>query len=196
MILDISNNQRASALFLSYVHSNYPRLLKKSIQDIQAISYEWYDTQFGKILLGSADDCICFAHFTIDTNPVLIPLKLKNKNLILNHKSEPSHQHFLNFIQEKNNSNQEINILLIGSDFQIKVWESLLKIPFGKTSTYKNIAIEINQPNASRAVGTAIGQNNIAMLIPCHRVIQTSGGLGGYMWGIERKKEILQWENS
>ncbi|MFT5147907.1 MAG: AraC family transcriptional regulator of adaptative response, partial [Flavobacteriales bacterium] len=80
------------------------------------------------------------------------------------------------------------------SEFQLKVWQALLKIPNGNLNTYGRIAKEIGKPTASRAVGTAIGSNPIAFLIPCHRVIQSSGNTGGYMWGEERKKIILAWE--
>ncbi len=85
---------------------------------------------------------------------------------------------------------------LKGTDFQLKVWEALLKIPMGKLSTYGSIAKEIDNPKASRAVGTAIGDNPVAFLIPCHRVIQASGNIGGYMWGTTRKKAIIGWESA
>jgi AraC family transcriptional regulator of adaptative response/methylated-DNA-[protein]-cysteine methyltransferase len=78
--------------------------------------------------------------------------------------------------------------------FQIKVWESLLKIPTGDLSTYGDIAKTINNPKAARAVGTAIGANPIAFLIPCHRVIQRNGNLGGYRWGTDKKMAIIGWE--
>jgi AraC family transcriptional regulator of adaptative response/methylated-DNA-[protein]-cysteine methyltransferase len=83
---------------------------------------------------------------------------------------------------------------LLGTPFQLKVWEALLKIPMGSLTTYGDIADIIGQPNASRAVGTAIGRNPIAFLIPCHRVIQKSGQIGGYMWGENRKRAIIAWE--
>jgi AraC family transcriptional regulator of adaptative response/methylated-DNA-[protein]-cysteine methyltransferase len=82
-------------------------------------------------------------------------------------------------------------ILLRGTNFQIKVWEALLRIPEGRLVSYDYIAQAIGQPTASRAVGTAIGSNCIAYLIPCHRVLQKSGGLGGYRWGTLRKRAIL-----
>ncbi len=82
-------------------------------------------------------------------------------------------------------------ILLRGTNFQIKVWEALLRIPAGRLVSYDNIAHSIGQPTASRAVGTAIGSNRIAYLIPCHRVLQKSGGLGGYRWGSARKQAML-----
>jgi len=88
----------------------------------------------------------------------------------------------------------EIKLHLKGTDFQLKVWESLLKIPMGNLSTYGKIAVDIHNPNASRAVGAAIGQNPIAYLIPCHRVIRASGIMGGYMWGETRKTAMIGWE--
>ena len=90
----------------------------------------------------------------------------------------------------------EIKLYLKGTPFQLKVWETLLKVPVGKLTTYGAIAERIGQPSASRAVGTAIGSNPIAFLIPCHRVIQSSGVLGGYRWGTTRKTAIIGWENA
>ena len=78
-----------------------------------------------------------------------------------------------------------------GTDFQIKVWNALMKIPCGSTSTYAQIADMIGKPKAVRAVGTAIGKNPIAYLVPCHRVLRTDGGIGGYRWGKELKEKIL-----
>lgn len=89
-----------------------------------------------------------------------------------------------------------LTMLLRGTNFQIKVWEALLRIPFGQLVSYDEIAQHIGQPKASRAVGTAIGSNRIGFLIPCHRVLQKVGGIGGYRWGITRKKAILGWEMS
>jgi AraC family transcriptional regulator of adaptative response/methylated-DNA-[protein]-cysteine methyltransferase len=88
----------------------------------------------------------------------------------------------------------EIRLHVKGSEFQIKVWETLLKIPMGGLSTYGTIAKTINNPNASRAVGTAIGDNPIAYLIPCHRVIRSTGIIGEYRWGTTRKTAMIGWE--
>lgn len=89
-----------------------------------------------------------------------------------------------------------LKLLLKGTPFQIKVWEALLRIPAGCVAAYKDVAEEIGSPGASRAVGTAVGQNNIAYLIPCHRVIRDTGVIGDYKWGSSRKKAILAWEAS
>jgi AraC family transcriptional regulator, regulatory protein of adaptative response / methylated-DNA-[protein]-cysteine methyltransferase len=95
-----------------------------------------------------------------------------------------------------NNVNEwhKIKLHVKGTDFQLKVWETLLTIPTGQLSTYGNIAAKINNPKASRAVGSAIGDNPVAFLIPCHRVIQSTGIFGGYMWGPKRKTAMIGWE--
>ena len=88
----------------------------------------------------------------------------------------------------------EIKLHLKGTDFQLKVWQTLLKIPIGQLSTYGAIAEQIDNSKASRALGTAIGKNLVAFLIPCHWVIQSTGSFGGYMWGATRKAAIIGWE--
>lgn len=91
-------------------------------------------------------------------------------------------------------SNQPLRIVFIGSDFEIRVWETLLRIPFGKASTYSDIAAHLGKPSAARAVGSAVGKNPISFVVPCHRVLGKSGGLCGYHWGLTRKRAILGWE--
>lgn len=90
--------------------------------------------------------------------------------------------------------NQPIRITMIGSDFEISVWETLLKIPLGKAVAYADIATAIGKPKAARAVGAAVGRNPICFVVPCHRALGKSGVLTGYHWGLTRKKAILGWE--
>ena len=85
-------------------------------------------------------------------------------------------------------------LFLIGAPFQIKVWEALLRIPTGHVTTYSDIARAIGHPQAVRAVGTAVGRNPVSWLIPCHRALRKSGGLGGYHWGLPVKRAMLAWE--
>lgn len=87
-------------------------------------------------------------------------------------------------------------LYLIGAPFQIKVWEALLQVPSGHVTTYSEIAQAIGKPRAVRAVGTAVGRNPISLLIPCHRALRKSGGLGGYHWGLPVKRAILAWESA
>jgi AraC family transcriptional regulator of adaptative response/methylated-DNA-[protein]-cysteine methyltransferase len=89
---------------------------------------------------------------------------------------------------------QPLRIIMIGSDFQIRVWEALLRIPMGKARSYSAIAAEIGAPSASRAVGAAVGANPLSFVVPCHRALGKSGALTGYHWGLTRKRAILGWE--
>jgi len=98
------------------------------------------------------------------------------------------------FESERWKLDQPLRIVFIGSDFEIRVWETLLRIPFGKASTYSDIASHIGKPKAARAVGAAVGKNPISFVVPCHRVLGKSGGLCGYHWGLTRKRAILGWE--
>ncbi|MEX2694513.1 methylated-DNA--[protein]-cysteine S-methyltransferase [Rhizobium mongolense] len=91
-------------------------------------------------------------------------------------------------------ADRPLRVVLIGTDFQVRVWESLLKIPLGKAMTYSDIAKDIGQPTASRAVGAAIGRNPISFVVPCHRAVGKNGDLTGYHWGLTRKRAILGWE--
>ena len=98
------------------------------------------------------------------------------------------------FESERWKPDQPLKIVFIGSDFEIRVWETILRIPFGKASTYSDIASHIGKPKAARAVGSAVGKNPISFVVPCHRVLEKSGGLGGYHWGLTRKRAIQGWE--
>ena len=89
---------------------------------------------------------------------------------------------------------QPLKIVMIGTDFEIRVWETLLKLPLGKATTYSDIAAHIGRPTAARAVGTAVGKNPISFVVPCHRVLGKGGGLCGYHWGLTRKRAIIGWE--
>jgi len=89
---------------------------------------------------------------------------------------------------------QPLRVVLIGSDFEIRVWEALLKVPFGGATTYSDLAGAIGNPKAARAVGAAVGRNPLSFVVPCHRVLGRSGALTGYHWGVIRKQAILGWE--
>ncbi|VAW15447.1 ADA regulatory protein / Methylated-DNA--protein-cysteine methyltransferase [hydrothermal vent metagenome] len=89
---------------------------------------------------------------------------------------------------------RDLNIVFIGTDFDISVWRTLMKIPQGAATTYSDIARHLGNPKAARAVGSAVGRNPISFLVPCHRVLRKSGHLGGYHWGLARKQVIIGWE--
>jgi len=87
-----------------------------------------------------------------------------------------------------------LRVVLIGSDFEVRVWQTLLRIPLGRATTYSDIASHIGKPKAARAVGAAVGRNPVSFVVPCHRVLGRSGALTGYHWGLTRKQAILGWE--
>jgi AraC family transcriptional regulator of adaptative response/methylated-DNA-[protein]-cysteine methyltransferase len=89
---------------------------------------------------------------------------------------------------------QPVKVVLIGTDFEVKVWQTLLKIPVGRATTYQTVASHLGKPTASRAVGAAVGKNPISFVVPCHRVVGSTGALTGYHWGVPRKRAILGWE--
>ncbi|MEO1115195.1 MAG: methylated-DNA--[protein]-cysteine S-methyltransferase [Pseudomonadota bacterium] len=89
---------------------------------------------------------------------------------------------------------QPLNVVMIGTDFEIRVWQTLLRIPMGQAATYADVAASIGNPKASRAVGSAVGRNPISFVVPCHRVLAKGGKIGGYHWGLTRKRAILGWE--
>ena len=91
-------------------------------------------------------------------------------------------------------ADQPLRVVLIGTDWEVRVWEALLKIPMGRVATYSGIAEKVCTPTAARAVGAAVGKNPIAFVVPCHRVLGKSGELTGYHWGITRKHAMLGWE--
>ncbi|RTL73241.1 MAG: methylated-DNA--[protein]-cysteine S-methyltransferase [Hyphomicrobiales bacterium] len=98
------------------------------------------------------------------------------------------------FDPRKWSSAQPVRLVMIGSDFDVRVWETLLKIPMGRAVSYADIARHLGHPNASRAVGTAVGRNPISFVVPCHRVLRGDGNLGGYHWGLTRKRALIGWE--
>jgi len=89
---------------------------------------------------------------------------------------------------------QPLRVVLIGTDFEIRVWEKLLTIPMGRLTTYSDLARSAGAPKAARAVGAAVGKNPISFVVPCHRVVGKNGDITGYHWGISRKRAMLGWE--
>lgn len=160
------------------------------------IHYHFAESPFGKLIVASTSKGVCYMAFDDDEINALNHLKQKFPNAIIQQKTDLIQQNALSIFQNDWSQLTKIKLHLKGTAFQLRVWESLLKIPTGQLSTYGNIATQIGNPNAARAVGTAIGSNPIAFLIPCHRVIQSSGEFGGYMWGKTRKTAIIGWEGA
>ncbi|MCF2218070.1 methylated-DNA--[protein]-cysteine S-methyltransferase [Chryseobacterium sp. PS-8] len=160
------------------------------------INYSFSESPFGKVIAASTEKGICYMAFETDQHKALGDLQAKFPNASFFERKDDFQNNALSIFSKDWSELNTIKLHLKGTDFQLKVWESLLNIPMGKLSTYGNLADKIGNPNASRAVGTAIGSNPVAFLIPCHRVIQSTGKIGGYMWGSERKQLIIGWESS
>lgn len=159
----------------------------------ETISYGFHPTSFGQIILAICGNNVCYLNFVLKNQESSIQdlKRFWSKSEIQLNQSVT--EKFANIIF--NNLQENITVLLKGTDFQIKVWKALLQIPLGELSTYKKIAVAINS-NALRAVGTAIGHNPIAYLVPCHRVINTNGEYGNYGGGKERKVQIINYEGA
>ncbi len=159
-----------------------------------AINYSYAESPFGNILVASTTKGICYIAFADDEQKALMDLQHHFPRARLKQMVDLIQQKALYIFTQDWSQIHQIKLHLKATDFQLKVWEALLKIPMGHLSTYGTIAAQLNNPNASRAVGTAIGSNPVAFLIPCHRVIQSTGTIGGYMWGPTRKTAIIGWE--
>lgn len=158
------------------------------------INYCFAESPFGKLLVASTPKGICHMVFVVDEQQAFTHLITRFPNATYHQVIDKFQQDALFIFRKDWSQLNEIKLHLAGSAFQLKVWESLLKIPLGSLVTYGDIAKNIASPNSARAVGTAIGSNPIAFLIPCHRVIQNTGRFGGYMWGATRKCAIIGWE--
>lgn len=160
------------------------------------INYSFAETPFGTVLVAATQKGICHLSFAEDSALALETLKNQFPNASYQHTSDYNQQNALLIFSTDWANLRQIKLHLKGTEFQIKVWEALLKIPMGKLTTYGNICSSIRNNKASRAVGTAIGSNPVAFLIPCHRVIRSSGEIGQYHWGNTRKTAMIGWEAS
>lgn len=158
------------------------------------INYSFAESPFGNILVASTEKGICYMAFSEDKTVAFQAMESHFPNAHFREFVDLIQQNALYIFSHDWTKLNQIKLHLKGTDFQLKVWQTLLKIPMGQLTTYGTIANKIENPNASRAVGTAIGNNPVAFLIPCHRVIQSTGIFGGYMWGNTRKTAIIGWE--
>ena len=188
----LSGTSRLHDLFIN-IEGMTPAEYKNGGKNL-VINYSFAESPFGNMIVASTQKGICYMAFNEDEQQSLSDLKSKFPNALFHQKLDLIQQNALFIFQHDWSKLNEIKLHLKGTDFQLKVWETLLKIPMGQLVTYGTIAQKIKSPNASRAVGTDIGSNPVAFLIPCHRVIQSSGNFGGYMWGNTRKTAIIGWE--
>ena len=161
-----------------------------------SINYSFAESPFGNILVASTSKGICHMAFADDAATALQVLQSKFPNADYRQVVDLMQQNVLYIFTHDWTQLDKIKLHLKGTEFQLKVWETLLKIPMGQLTTYGSIAKKIQLPNAYRAVGSAVGDNPVAFLIPCHRIIQSTGMFGGYNWGSIRKTAIIGWEAS
>lgn len=194
--LGLSGPARLHDLFVTH-EAMTPGEFKRLGAGIE-IKFGFHDSPFGLALLMVTDRGICGLGFCDDTREQDGLL-----NDMMSRWPDATYQHdqigTANVIQQifapqDLSSAQPIKIILIGSDFEIRIWETLLKVPAGRAITYSDLAEHIGNPNAHRAVGSAVGRNPISFVVPCHRVLRKDASLGGYHWGITRKQAILGWE--
>lgn len=193
--LGLSSTSRLHDLFVTFEAMSPGEYKKKGLG--LTINYGFHETPFGTCALFLTEKGILEMSFIHNGAEIDEIARLKNEfseaEFIEN---ESLTIEIISQVFDKNDSLKPIHLLLRGTNFQIKVWEALLKINTGQLACYEDIATEIGQLTAQRAVGTAIGANHIAYIIPCHRVIQKVGTSGNYRWGSVRKRAMIGWEAS
>ena len=155
------------------------------------IHYTWADGPFGRTLAMATDRGLCGMAFSEEVGEPAAMEDMKSRWPNASYVENPAL--VTPHIRAAFGDGQS-QLHLIGAPFQIKVWEALMRIPTGHVTTYSDIAQSIGSPKAVRAVGTAVGRNPISWLIPCHRALRKTGGLGGYHWGLPVKRAMLAWE--
>ena len=158
------------------------------------IRHGWRDGPFGEMLVMATDRGVCGLAFASETGRAAsladMTARWPGATHVEDDRAIAAHAAALGSLSG------ELPLHLIGAPFQIKVWEALMRIPSGHVTTYGEIAAAVGSPRAVRAVGTAVGRNPVSWLIPCHRALRKSGGLGGYHWGLPVKRAMLAWEGA
>lgn len=160
------------------------------------IRYGFHPTPFGECLLAATERGVCRLAFATprERREALSELRRRWHGADLRHDQRRTGSVAARIFERRATRERPLTLSLQGTNFQLKVWEALLRVPPGALVSYGDIARSIGHPDAQRAVGTAVGQNPIAYLIPCHRVIRSSGAFGEYRWGSARKKAMVAWE--
>jgi AraC family transcriptional regulator of adaptative response/methylated-DNA-[protein]-cysteine methyltransferase len=190
----LSGSSRLHDLFIA-IEGMTPGEYKNGGEQLQ-INYSFAESPFGNIIVASTAKGVCHLAFANDEKAAFDELQRLFPNAAFRQMVDTIQQNALFIFTQDWKNLSNIKLHLKGTAFQLKVWQALLKIPLGGLSTYSSIATATGNPNASRAVGTAIGDNPVAFLIPCHRVIKSTGSIGQYHWGSNRKTAIIGWESA
>jgi AraC family transcriptional regulator of adaptative response/methylated-DNA-[protein]-cysteine methyltransferase len=188
----LSGTSRLHDLFI-HIEGMTPGEFKNGGEQLH-INYSFAESPFGNILVATTEKGICHLAFANDELKAFKELKALFPHAHFKQMVDTLQQNALFIFTQDWKNLDEIKLHLKGTPFQLKVWEALLKVPLGQLTTYADIATTVGNENASRAVGTAVGQNPVAFLIPCHRVIKSTGIIGQYHWGSTRKMAIIGWE--
>lgn len=188
----LSGTGRLHDLFIN-IEGMTPGEFKNGGAQLQ-INYSFAESPFGLLIVASTAKGVCYMAFADDETLAVEELKKSFPNAQYRQVLDRIQQNALYIFTQDWQRLSEIRLHLKGTPFQLKVWETLIKIPMGKLTTYGAIAGSIDSARASRAVGTAVGNNPVAFLIPCHRVIRSTGELGEYHWGNTRKTAMIGWE--
>ena len=191
---ELSNAGRLHSLFVS-IEVMTREEYKNQGENLE-IHFSFAEGPFGKMLVASTQKGICFLGLANDETRAMEYLQKNFPKAVCKQKKEASHQEALSIFTENRDQSGQIKLHLKGTEFQIAVWNALLKIPMGHLCSYGDIARQIGHQKAFRAVGSAVGDNPVFFLIPCHRVIQASGKLGNYYWGAPVKAAIIEWESA
>ena len=177
------------------LQSSFVKLERLAQEEIQhyKIAYSFQKTFFGNAIVGSTIKGICYLAFG-EQQFLLRGLEKEFSNANFIHEEKEIHCRALNILKLDWTNLKPLPLHVKATNFQYVVWEQLLTIPFGNVTTYGELAREQGLTNGARAIGSAIGANPVAFIIPCHRVVQNKGGLGGFRWGLELKKKLLMWE--
>lgn len=188
----LSGTGRLHDLFMN-IEGMTPAEYKNGGKEL-SINYSFAESPFGNIIVASTPKGICYMAFADDRNEAFSNLQAQFPNAQYTQVVDLAQQNALFIFKKDWSELSGIKLHLKGTPFQLKVWEALLNIPIGGLSTYATIAAAVKQPTASRAVGSAVGDNPVAFLIPCHRVIKSTGEFGQYHWGATRKSAMIGWE--
>lgn len=175
-----------------------PKVLIKTMTEATGaspltIEYAFHESPFGPMLIASTKVGLCYLGFPEKKEGLSI-LRKRFPRATLIEKTNAFQRAVTKLFEKSGKKAPSVKAHLKGTPFQLAIWKGLLKIPHGKLTTYGLLAKHVKKPRALRAVGTAVGQNPLALLIPCHRVIPADGSLGGYHWGPDCKAAILEWE--
>lgn len=190
----LSGTSRLHDLFIS-IEGMTPGEFKRGGDQLQ-INYSFAETPFGDVIIATTKKGVCHLSFVKEEKEGMETLAAVFPKAEIVQKTDILQQDALRFFKGDWTDLTQVKLHLKGTPFQLKVWKSLLQIPPGTLSTYAAVAANVQSPRASRAVGTAIGNNPVAFLIPCHRVIRATGVIGDYHWGTHRKTAILGWESA